>query len=31
MSIEIAKDMWDKIINIYEGDEKVKKEKIQTF
>ena len=25
-----AKDMWDKLKNIYEGDDKVKKEKLQT-
>jgi hypothetical protein len=26
-----AKDIWDKLRNIYEGDTKVKKEKLQTY
>jgi uncharacterized lipoprotein YehR (DUF1307 family) len=26
-----AKEMWDKLVSNYEGDEKVKKEKLQTF
>lgn len=31
MGIRITKDMLDKLIHIYEGDEKVKKEKLQTY
>ena len=30
MHCESEKDIWDKIQNTYEGDEKVKKEKLQT-
>jgi len=31
MGIKIVEYMWDKLILIYEGDEKFKKEKIQTY
>ena len=31
MGIKVAKKIWDKLILIYEGDEKLKKEKIQTY
>jgi hypothetical protein len=31
MHLEIAKDMWDKLIRNYEGNEKVKHAKIQTY
>lgn len=30
MNCEFAKEMWDKLIAIYDGDSKVKKAKIQT-
>ena len=30
MSIKIAKEMWDKLVSNYEGDEKVKRVKLQT-
>jgi hypothetical protein len=31
MHLQTAKEMWDKLINSYEGNEKVKDEKLQTF
>jgi hypothetical protein len=31
MHLQIAKEMWDKLINNYEGNEKVKDAKLQTF
>ena len=31
MHCEIAKEIWDKINNIYEGDDKVKGAKLQTY
>jgi hypothetical protein len=31
MHLESAKKMWDKLINIYEGNEKVKDAKFQTY
>ena len=31
MHCETAKEIWDKIKNIYEGDDKVKGEKLQTY
>jgi hypothetical protein len=31
MYLQIAKEMWDKLINNYEGNEKVKDAKLQTF
>jgi hypothetical protein len=31
MHIEIAKSMWDKLISSYEGNEKVKDAKLQTY
>ena len=31
MHCESAKEKWDKLKNIYEGDEKVKGEKLQTY
>jgi hypothetical protein len=31
MHLETAKEMWDKLISSYEGDEKVKDDKLQTY
>jgi hypothetical protein len=31
MHLQTAKEMWDKLISIYEGNEKVKDAKLQTF
>jgi hypothetical protein len=31
MYLEYAKEMWDKLISSYEGNEKVKDAKIQTY
>ena len=31
MHCEIAKEIWDKLKNIYEGDDKVKGAKLQTY
>jgi hypothetical protein len=31
MHLESAKEMWDKLIGSYEGNEKVKDPKIQTY
>jgi hypothetical protein len=31
MHLGIAKEMWDKLINSYEGNEKVKDAKLQTY
>jgi hypothetical protein len=31
MHIQTSKEMWDKLINSYEGDEKVKYAKLQTY
>lgn len=31
MSCESTKEIWDKLININEGDDKLKKVKLQTF
>ena len=31
MNCEISKEIWDKLKNIYEGDDKVKGEKLQTY
>ena len=31
MQCTLAKDMWDKLKNIYEGDDKVKKLKLKPF
>ena len=31
MHCETAKEIWDKLKNIYEGDNKVKREKLQTY
>ena len=31
MHLESAKDMWDKLISSYEGNEKVKDTKLQTY
>jgi hypothetical protein len=31
MHLQIAKEMWDKFINCYEGNEKVKDAKLQTY
>jgi hypothetical protein len=31
MHLEIAKDMWDKLISSYEGNEKVNDAKLQTY
>ena len=31
MNLETAKDMWDKLISSYEGNEKVKDAKLQTY
>jgi hypothetical protein len=31
MHLETAKEMWDKLINSYEGNEKVKDAKLQTY
>jgi hypothetical protein len=31
MNCESKKDLWDKLQNIYEGDSKVKGDKLQTF
>jgi hypothetical protein len=31
MHLETAKEMWDKLIGIYEGNEKVKDAKFQTY
>ena len=31
MKCTSTKEAWDKLKNIYEGDEKIKKEKLQTF
>jgi hypothetical protein len=31
MHLESAKEMWDKLIRIYEGNEKVKDAKLQTY
>jgi len=31
MQLKTAKEMWDKLIQIYEGDTKGKSAKIQTF
>ena len=31
MYCEIVKEMWDKLKNIYEGDDKVKRAKLQTY
>ena len=31
MHFDSTKDVWDKLRNIYEGDEKVKKEKLHTY
>jgi hypothetical protein len=31
MHLETAKEMWDKLINSYEGNEKVKGAKLQTY
>jgi hypothetical protein len=31
MHLETAKEMWDKLISSYEGDEKVKDAKLQTY
>ena len=31
MHLESTKDMWDKLVNSYEGNEKVKDAKLQTY
>jgi hypothetical protein len=31
MHLEIAKEMWDKLIRSYEGNEKIKDAKLQTY
>ena len=31
MHCETAKEIWDKLRNIYEGDDKIKGEKLQTY